>query len=1208
MDRRSQPPPLQLEPHSQHLAPGEPSRPPRSPLRPRPRRANSFDQSQRNRADSTISLEGLQQLRNALQIFRNSLRTQNEETTEREAIGDREREGQVVNLPIYWPGQPSPQRSPSPAASDMSLADQRSARRLLDSLLQELRPHDEYVISPRVKSVRRDGHQRAHSLPSSVTSSGYAGESEGSKNHSTLVSSLSPDRRRTMSYTTSEPMVDDQPRPSVSRELGWLAGKITRSASGPMRDHSDELDQEEEVSPIAEAPPIVTPTIQVVEPRLSSLPPPPLESPPTSPPGTSPTSPSSSSPTTFPSQPPEVRVTRPSLSLSESSSYPTDGSSKHARPSLSQIQTSPVPVIQVTPSRTSGMHPFAAVVAMMENGDSPTRRRASAGKISPKGSLTSLKEGTKKLEKPPPSPKLDKGKGRDPGETPGRKQTPRRAYIGPGGVVDRIRSKGSLPKIHTSHDSTFKLNPPPTPPMTSTPITATSATFLRPAPATPLPMKFVGQRYALSSLNTTPTSSTAHSPLPMFAPTEGSRFSNGPVGEGMVEIPRFKLKDLNLGIVRRYGRGSRVAWIGLWGLCIFNGLIGLLFDVNVIYMLIQCAIHPSLDSHSASWSFAVAAYAVCWAISLAVWLCWELGYEFYRRWRLPRPAIEPIFFSYPASLYLSLVSYPHFTFLSHIRLSSLGTITSRDIIPETFHFLIQIGPSLLPLLPRAALSIVLLLFYSSSSPPSTPLDSSKDSHFFTSTGQLTSYARGVLLTFDAWVAIRLVIVLSSIIGLWLSSSKPLGGIFRNKSFSKKEPTTPRRKAKSSLPPPRDPSGTKSPQKSWYEAENEFHFVWRDRTRSRIQDAFELCLIRPGRNGSTTGIGIAGDFAWAARRSPTPGTPNTHFTSNTQNNQNVHLAQNSHNTHNIHSSNNQPTSSSLLNLPTSNHHVTRNYTQGRSPSAAPLLGEDNGDGLEELIAADLNLQKNDKNDIKFSPLDRPRPESMLLPRNTPPRSENVTASAGSSKTDLFYTPIATPIRTTPHSEDTNNPIDQHPSSIPASSTSDIITNENQAPPSAFRPLHHSNHPILYPITPPHNEHNNETKIVDKLSDEGVDKRRYDDDKKIRSRSDSTYSKISDEMTDSPNTSKRRSSVSSPGHVLNRARSTSIGLLRKTAHEGGGLIRRVRSGTVGSGYSQVDDDEHDESPGLRVRTLGKRRSNLGLGIPGGGVIDEMRASTS
>jgi hypothetical protein len=43
----------------------------------------------------------------------------------------------------------------------------------------------------------------------------------------------------------------------------------------------------------------------------------------------------------------------------------------------------------------------------------------------------------------------------------------------------------------------------------------------------------------------------------------------------MVEIPRFRRKELNLALVRKRGLGQRVAWVLLWVSWVVNGLAGL---------------------------------------------------------------------------------------------------------------------------------------------------------------------------------------------------------------------------------------------------------------------------------------------------------------------------------------------------------------------------------------------------------------------------------------------------------------------------------------------------------------------------------------------------------------------------------------------------------------------------------------------------------
>lgn len=46
----------------------------------------------------------------------------------------------------------------------------------------------------------------------------------------------------------------------------------------------------------------------------------------------------------------------------------------------------------------------------------------------------------------------------------------------------------------------------------------------------------------------------------------------------LVEIPRFKKRSLNLGILRHSGPWQRMAWIGLWLFWLLNGLSSLVSD------------------------------------------------------------------------------------------------------------------------------------------------------------------------------------------------------------------------------------------------------------------------------------------------------------------------------------------------------------------------------------------------------------------------------------------------------------------------------------------------------------------------------------------------------------------------------------------------------------------------------------------------------
>ena len=150
------------------------------------------------------------------------------------------------------------------------------------------------------------------------------------------------------------------------------------------------------------------------------------------------------------------------------------------------------------------------------------------------------------------------------------------------------------------------------------------------------------------------------------------------------------------------------------------------------------------------------------------------------------------------------------------------------MIPETCHALVQLTPGLLPLLPRVSIGIVLLLNFWDTEPP---LVESKDPNFFLGDGNLTSYAAGTILAFEAYVGLRLLIVLISTVVLWTTSSRT-------------DSTAPRRKKDTrGLPVKRDPARALAPQRSWLTREDRFEWDWRERSRRRLQDAFELCLTR-----------------------------------------------------------------------------------------------------------------------------------------------------------------------------------------------------------------------------------------------------------------------------------------------------------------------------------------------------------------------------
>ncbi|KAE8543216.1 hypothetical protein D1P53_000704 [Cryptococcus gattii VGV] len=606
--------------------------------------------------------------------------------------------------------------------------------------------------------------------------------------------------------------------------------------------------------------------------------------------------------------------------LSSIQSVPHDASASHPQTEMSpttpdvRIIESPFPPPASFPlspphspiNLSSSRMQASVVVADLEKNVLPSKKRS--------GNL------------PTPSAR-EKGKGREISERrgEGRAQTMRRGFIGPGGIIHKITSSQSLSKVRTTLPFTrsteaersgpatlhSKASPPTKQSRTSRSLnTPNSVTFLRPPPPAPRTPPYRQHRqpvFAPSSARTAAPFPSSHKPLVSSAgfPSrhgqsethESGRLSRvGPPEEDveMIEIPRFKKRELNLGLVRKHRGKQRALWLALGGLWVVNGLLSLMeiadiiiypqfFDVNVIYILVQCSIHPSSDTNGTKlWQFAAATYAILWALStIVVWLGWELGYEFWRRWRLDRPAIEPIYFSLPASLHLSLKSYDHFIFLLHIRTSPLGTQYAKDIIPETCHALIQLLPGVIPLLPRAAIAVVALISFWK---PNVDVHAAyggqidetadRDLNFFRSDhpGELTNYSKGVLLSFTIYIAFRLAVVIASAICLWVSSGRPLGGVI-GKHFRRSiaighgdNPSTPRKRRRKSSFQPRDPNLTRSPQKSWVDDENSWDWAWKERTRARVQDAFQLCIIRLDGNGGifkhAGETGTRQDVPWA----------------------------------------------------------------------------------------------------------------------------------------------------------------------------------------------------------------------------------------------------------------------------------------------------------------------------------------------------------
>lgn len=233
--------------------------------------------------------------------------------------------------------------------------------------------------------------------------------------------------------------------------------------------------------------------------------------------------------------------------------------------------------------------------------------------------------------------------------------------------------------------------------------------------------------------------------------------------------------------------------------CIYNDSVSCAVPERATAIHICCRIAkypnpaaPGVPGHGRNWALGAAAYIACWAIWIfVVFIVYELIYSFVRRWRVSkyygvdlychdaaslttlyspeRPLMYPIYLSSPAFNFVAMTSYTNFCFLHHIRISAFsgehGSL--RDGLAETAYYYSQNWPTVVLLVPRAALSLALLLAFWTPQPGALALIdagiSQRDGTFFrASDGTLTNYARGVLIANAAWTAWRMLVVLLSL--------------------------------------------------------------------------------------------------------------------------------------------------------------------------------------------------------------------------------------------------------------------------------------------------------------------------------------------------------------------------------------------------------------------------------------------------------------
>ncbi|EIW73958.1 hypothetical protein CONPUDRAFT_86097 [Coniophora puteana RWD-64-598 SS2] len=275
------------------------------------------------------------------------------------------------------------------------------------------------------------------------------------------------------------------------------------------------------------------------------------------------------------------------------------------------------------------------------------------------------------------------------------------------------------------------------------------------------------------------------------------------------------------------------------------------FDFNAVFILLEVAKYPNpsapgVPGSGKNWALGAAAYIASWAVWIfIVTIMYEVIYSFYRRWRVKRPLLVPLYLSTSAFNLASMTSYSHFSLMQHIRWSAFfgesGSI--RDGLAETFWWYSQNLPTVALLLPRAGLCLALLFAFSFPNPEYVSLldagaSNRDDTYFRSSDGTLTDYSRGVLIANAAWAAWRILLLILSWFGLWVVSGHGCAGLCGPRNRWEEE----------------DAEKTVSIYGDNYSFTNAFDALpwdWRAGTRLRVQHAYEFCLTtKPGQRWSS----------------------------------------------------------------------------------------------------------------------------------------------------------------------------------------------------------------------------------------------------------------------------------------------------------------------------------------------------------------------
>lgn len=318
------------------------------------------------------------------------------------------------------------------------------------------------------------------------------------------------------------------------------------------------------------------------------------------------------------------------------------------------------------------------------------------------------------------------------------------------------------------------------------------------------------------------------------------------------QAPKFRSTGLHPELLRNPSTLTRLYFYLLPLMTFYHIPVQTFFDFNAVFIILQVARFPNpsapgVPGSGKNWALGAAAYIACWLAWITmVFVLYELVYSFWRRWRVKRPLITPLYLSSAAFNLASMTSYTNFCFMQYIRFSAFfGENGSfRDGISETFWFYSQNLPTVALLLPRAGLSLALLFAFTSASPDYVAMleagfNRRDGTYFRASDGTLTDYARGVLIANAAWTAWRVLVLLLSWIGLWIMSGHGCAGLCGPRFRWEEED-----REKSTSNHNGDGDGASET--------DALPWSWRICTRQRIQEAYDFCLtVKPSARWSGT---------------------------------------------------------------------------------------------------------------------------------------------------------------------------------------------------------------------------------------------------------------------------------------------------------------------------------------------------------------------